>query len=109
MKSFRLMQKHGVDFNVIACIQRCNADHPLRVYRFFRDYGIKHIQFVPMVQPVQEVVINEPLSKCTPDQWVIPESVLPVQFGNYLSAIFDEWAYPDIGRIQVLNTEGEVY
>jgi uncharacterized protein len=32
----RLMQHHGVDFNILCAVHAANAGHPLDVYRFFR-------------------------------------------------------------------------
>jgi len=37
MKGLRLLQKHGVEYNVLTTVNRINADHPLEVYRFLRD------------------------------------------------------------------------
>ena len=50
MRGLRCMQKHGVNFNAIACIHRRNADHPVRVYRFLRDSGVGFMQFIPVVR-----------------------------------------------------------
>ena len=98
MRGLRCMQKHGVNFNAIACIHRRNGDHPVRVYRFLRDSGVQFMQFIPVVQPATDA--RPPLGQ--PEAWVTPESVLPQQFGRFLMGIFDEWAYHDVGRIEVL-------
>ncbi len=37
MRGLRVLQKHGVDFNVLTTVNRVNADFPLEVYRFLRD------------------------------------------------------------------------
>ena len=51
MHAVRLMQKHGVDFNILCTVHAANADHPLEVYRFFRDeVGTQFIQFIPIVE-----------------------------------------------------------
>ena len=47
------MQQHGVEFNVLCTVHAQNADHPLEVYRFFRDeLGARFIQFIPIVERV---------------------------------------------------------
>ncbi len=46
----RLLQKHKVEYNVLACVGRETAKHPLEVYRFFRDEGVEFIQFTPVVE-----------------------------------------------------------
>ena len=53
MRAARLMQKHGVDFNILTTVNAGNADHPLEVYRFFRDeVSTQFIQFIPIVERV---------------------------------------------------------
>jgi uncharacterized protein len=48
LRAARLMQQHEVDFNVLCTVHAKNADHPLEVYRFFRDeLGTRHIQLIP--------------------------------------------------------------
>ena len=37
MQGLRLLQKHKVDYNVLACVARETALRPLDVYRFFRE------------------------------------------------------------------------
>ena len=105
MRAMRCMQKHGVDFNAIACIQRCNGDHPARVYRFLRDCGVQFMQFIPVVELADGVRRGEVPRNAPPEAWVTPESVLPEQFGRFLMGIFDEWAYHDVGRIEVGDFE----
>jgi len=50
MEGVRLLQKHGVEFNALACVGRETARRPLEVYRFFKDAGIHYIQFTPIVE-----------------------------------------------------------
>lgn len=51
MQAARLLQKHEVDFNILCTVHTANADHPLDVYRFFRDQvGTDFIQFIPIVE-----------------------------------------------------------
>ena len=37
MAAARLLQRSGVDFNVLCSVHAANAGRPLEVYRFFRD------------------------------------------------------------------------
>jgi len=50
MQGLRLLQKHKVEYNVLACVAHDTAKHPLDVYRFFKDQGIEFIQFTPIVE-----------------------------------------------------------
>jgi len=37
LRGLRLLQRHEVEYNVLATVNRLNGDHPLTVYRFLRD------------------------------------------------------------------------
>ena len=52
MRAMALLQQHEVDFNALVCVNRHNANHPQRVYRFLRDQGIDFLQFIPIVDRV---------------------------------------------------------
>jgi len=40
MRGLRLLQKHGVEYNVLVTVNRKNAAHPIEVYRFFETRSI---------------------------------------------------------------------
>jgi uncharacterized protein len=51
MRAARLLQEHKVEFNILCTVNRRNADHPLKVYRFFRDeLAAQYLQFIPIVE-----------------------------------------------------------
>ncbi|MDA8326326.1 MAG: DUF3313 family protein, partial [Nitrospiraceae bacterium] len=50
MRGLRLLQRHGVEYNVLASVARDTAAHPLDVYRFLRGEGVGFIQFAPIVE-----------------------------------------------------------
>jgi uncharacterized protein len=100
MKAIRLLQKYEVEFNVLCTVNRTNADHPLEVYRFFRDDAhVQYIQFIPIVERENESGYQE-------GNTVSNRSVRPDQWGHFLSTIFDEWVKRDVGRTFVLNFDG---
>ncbi len=102
MRGLRLLQKHGVEYNVLTTINSINADYPLEVYSFLRDEArTDWIQFIPVVDRVDEEghTIYQKGSR------VSNHSVLPEQFGSFLSIIFDEWVRNDVGRIFVQTFE----
>jgi serine-type anaerobic sulfatase-maturating enzyme len=96
----RLMQKHGVEFNILCTVNAVNSYHPLEVYRFFRDdLGARYLQFIPIVERDNE----------TGDQAgaeVTDRSVDPRQYGRFLTEIFDEWVRHDVGMMFVLFFDG---
>lgn len=51
MRGLDLLKKHKVDVNILCTIHAANQDHPLEVYRFFRD-GLESefIQFIPIIE-----------------------------------------------------------
>ena len=51
MRGATLLQQHKVDFNILCTVHAANGDHPLEVYRFFRDeVGVDFIQFIPIIE-----------------------------------------------------------
>jgi uncharacterized protein len=99
----RLLQKHKVEFNVLCTANRKNADHPLEVYRFFRDeLKANYIQFIPIVERINEM--GE--TGFQQGNRVTDRSVRPDQWGYFLIKIFDEWVRRDVGRTFVLNFDG---
>ena len=105
MKGLRLLQKHEVEYNILVTVNRLNANHPLVVYKFLRDdIGTEWIQFIPVVER-----LNEDGSRLSQEGRIVSErSVLPEQFGQFLSTIFDEWIYNDIGKIYIQAFEAAV-
>ena len=96
----RLLQTHKVEFNILCTVNSKNSNHPLDVYRFFRDELRAHyIQFVPIVERDNETGYQEG-SKVT------DRSVQPEQLGRFLIEIFDEWVRKDVGNTFVLNFDG---
>lgn len=100
MRAARLLQKHKVEFNILCTVNAKNADHPLEVYRFFRDeLGANYIQCIPVVERDNENGFQE-------GNKVTDRSVRPDQWGRFLIEIFDEWVGRDVGQTFVLNFDG---
>jgi uncharacterized protein len=101
IEGFRLLEKHGVDYNILATVNHVNGAYPLETYRFFRDeLHAEYIQFIPVVEKILD------LSGFQEECQVACESVLPEQWGKFLNDIFDEWVRRDVGRTFVLNFDG---
>lgn len=96
MRGIRLLQKHGVDYNVLATLHAANQDHPVEVYRFFRDeVGTDWIQFIPIVERARTGGVDG----------VTDRSVAPEKYGAFLIGVFDEWIRRDVGRVFVQDFE----
>jgi uncharacterized protein len=114
MQGVRLLQKHEVPFNVLACVGREPAAQPLEVYRFFKDAGIEYIQFTPIIERVADadsaatgLWLAPParLDDIEPNTRVTPWTVEPEAYGDFLIAIYEEWVRNDVGTIFVMNFE----
>ena len=102
MKGLRLLQKHGVEYNVLTTVNRVSANYPLEVYHFLRDEaGTDWMQFIPVVERINE----EGHTLYQRGDTVSDRSVQPEQFGSFLSRIFDEWVRNDVGKVFVQTFE----
>jgi len=115
LRAIELMQRHGVEFNILAVVNRLNSHHPLEVYRFFKSIGGQFLQFIPLVERLpgnrqastdtaQErphELAGPPQTDTIPEALMAPWSVAPEQFGRFLCAIYDEWIVRDVGKVFV--------
>lgn len=113
MRAARLMQAHKVDFNILCTVHAANVDHPLEVYRFFRDQlKTQFVQFIPIVEratPELLAMANEGWgtnNRARPlytqnGRLVTERTVKPEQWGQFLIAVFDEWVRHDVGDVFV--------
>lgn len=114
MRGLGLLQKHGVEYNVLACVARETARQPLEVYRFLRDQGVEFIQFTPVVERpagcaaaalgIRLAEFGLPGASDGPAE-VTPWSVLPEEYGDFLIAVYEEWVRHDVGAVFVMNFE----
>jgi len=114
MRGLSLLQKHKVEYNVLACVARDTAKRPLDVYRFFKGEGIEFIQFTPVVERMPDVCDSQlglrlagpaALNKEEEQTEITPWSVLPEEYGDFLIAIYEEWVRQDVGKVFVMNFE----
>jgi uncharacterized protein len=105
MKGIELLRKHKVEFNTLSVVQRHNSHYPLEVYRFLKEIGSGFIQFIPIVEretlaePKDGVRLVPPGVR--PDVRLTEWSVLPEDYGRFLTTIFDEWVRKDVGQYYV--------
>ncbi|HWR99029.1 MAG TPA: anaerobic sulfatase maturase, partial [Prolixibacteraceae bacterium] len=90
LNGFNLLQKYGINSEILCVINAFNVNYPLEVYRFFKSLGTKQISFLPLVNRDFHSV-----SGTTPD------SVSPKAFGEFLIAVFEEWKEHDIGSVKI--------
>ncbi len=114
MRGWHFLQSRSVDVNILCTVHAANADHPLEVYRFFRDeLGAQYMQFIPIVERATEETLpladqgwsertggDRPLYTQV-GELVTGRSVKSEQYGRFLIAIFDEWVRRDVGKVFV--------
>jgi uncharacterized protein len=114
MRGLKLLQKHSVEYNVMASVARETAYNPLEVYRFFKDQGVEFIQFTPIIERVAgekakqcglKLAGPSSLDKEEENVQVTEWSVEPEKYGDFLISIFDEWVRNDVGKTNVMNFE----
>lgn len=114
MQGVGLLQKHGVEFNALACVGRETACQPRGVYDFFKEAGIKYIQFTPIVERLPDtettalglsLALPARLDQQESNTEVTPWTVEPEPYGDFLIAIYEEWVRKDVGDIFVMNFE----
>lgn len=98
VRGVRLLQKHGVEFNILAVVNSLNAEDPIGFYRFFKELGCKYIQFAPIVERRDSFSLVSVLRK---DLEVTKQTVPPEQWGDFLIGLFDEWVRRDVGEVFV--------
>ncbi|NLT65006.1 MAG: anaerobic sulfatase-maturation protein [Acidobacteria bacterium] len=105
MLGVKALKKHGVEFNTLTVVPRHNADYPLEIYRFLREIGHGFMQFIPIVERAAAEATPEGLLLVSPDSEtpakVSEWSVDPLQYGRFLSAIFDDWVRSDVGKVYI--------
>jgi uncharacterized protein len=88
LNGLHLLQEHRVEYNVLCAVNNLNAMYPLEVYRFFKDEGVRYIQFIPIVEHIGSAKVS-------------PRTVRAEDYGRFLIAVFNEWVRNDIGRVFV--------
>jgi uncharacterized protein len=89
MNGYGLLRQYGINPEILCVVSSTNARYPLEVYSFFRKLGAEFITFLPLVERSDE------------HEGVTERTVLPLEFGKFLSVIFDRWVENDIGTMKV--------
>ena len=95
LHGLKLLQKHKVEYNILTTVHKGNVDHPLEVYRYFRDeLKAEFMQFIPIVEHARDIKI--------PKGKIVSDRTVPAKkYGEFLTAIFMEWVRNDVGKVFV--------
>lgn len=107
MNGIALLNKYNIPFNTLSVVNDFNSKFPLEVYRFLKQAGSHYMQFTPIVEcqdrsskPDELILLpagNGKTGEVT--NWTVD----PVDYGNFLIAIFDEWVKRDVGEYFVVT------
>ncbi|TAK67249.1 MAG: anaerobic sulfatase maturase [Betaproteobacteria bacterium] len=89
-QAFRLLQRHRVHCDVLCVVHNQNVRQPTAVYRFFKDIGVRFLQFLPLVVRRGNGAVGA-------------QTVPAEAYGAFLCTIFDEWVRHDLGRVNIHN------
>ena len=98
VKGMSELYKAGVQYNVMATVNRQCEGRGLEIYQFLKSVGTRFIQFMPVLEHVKDGRIVSPDVEGTR---IAPWSVSAEGFGRFLCDIFDYWVRHDVGRVFV--------
>jgi uncharacterized protein len=116
MEAARRLQRHGVPFATLTCVNRVNAAYPREIYEFLtQELGSTRVQFIPIVEPRDFKTRSPGLNAQrrfprigsdaarpgSSDSIVYDWSVDPDEWGEFLVQVFDQWCARDVGRVLV--------
>jgi uncharacterized protein len=79
MQAAQLLQQAGARLNILCVVSRANAARGGQVYRFFKENGFRHLQFIPCLDPLG--------ARRGSFAW----SLTPRSYLAFLKATFDLW------------------
>lgn len=79
MESIRLLENHGVAYNVLTVVNRQTAHRAAKIYNFYKRSGIRFLQFIPCLDPLGE------------EHGAMSYSLTAEDYGSFLCTLFDLW------------------
>lgn len=90
LRAARLMEKHGVDFNILCVVTGRNARAVEKIYRFYRKQGFRWLQFIPCIEPMEQ------------QRGEAKYHLSAEGYGAFLIRLFDLW-YEDLQRGEYIS------
>jgi uncharacterized protein len=88
MRGIEKLKTHGVEFNILILVNNLNVKKPREIYQYMCDHGFLFQQYISCVET------NE-------NREVLPFSVQPGEWGEFLCELFDEWYQHDTRRVSI--------
>lgn len=79
VKALRLLQQHEVETNILCVVSNACSRSPQRVYTALKKLGVRYLQFIPCLDPLEE------------ERGSRPYSLKPERYGKFLCGLFDAW------------------
>lgn len=79
MQAVELLNKYHVDFNILCVVTRLNASKVEDIYRFFMSNNLVYQQYIACLDPLGAPRGSQPYS------------LLPEDYGTFLTRLFDLW------------------
>lgn len=119
MRGWKILEKYGVERNVLCTVNSANEEYPKEVYDFFvHELKAQYIQFIPIVERVEQQYLDlaergwrttkrgqRSLLYVQQGGATTSRSVNPEKYGSFMSSIFKIWATRDVGSVFIQSIE----
>ncbi len=114
MRGLEVLQRHKVEYNVLASVTPASTARPMEVYNFLKQAGVEFVQFMPIVERMPDqaaealglqLAVGIHFGEAVQTLRMTPWSVEPEAYGEFICRIFDEWVRNDVGDFTVMNFE----
>ena len=98
MKAAEMMNRCGVEFNLLSTVNARSEGRGAGVYKFLSSIN-PYLQFLPVVEYVKMREGKRPLIVSPDDETAVPApwSVTSKGYGQFMCDVFDEWVKFDVG------------
>ena len=79
IKAFQILQQYQVETNILCVVSNACSRRPQKVYAALKKLGARYLQFIPCLDPWDEV------------RGVHSFSLRPERYGKFLCTLFDAW------------------
>ena len=80
MQKVRLLERYGVDYNILFVVTKTQTQKPGKTYTFFKENNLNYLQFMPCIDP------------SAGQRGAQPFSLHPAEYAVFLKKFFDRWS-----------------
>lgn len=99
MRGLRMLQRHGVEFNILCVLNDINVQHPDEVLDYLLNLGTKWLQFIPAIEWIPPEVPPEKSPEASTEaapghprgNRLAPFAPDGKAYGTFLCRVFDRW------------------